>query len=202
MKKNKSEYSRREFIRKTSYGIAGTIAYQLLPENAKSASAEDKTPRAGMGNVFLQDGKPLLVVAEGIDRATRLKKGLEKIGGLGKLVKGKSVILKPNALAPAPYPVCTEPDFLISIGKAVVDAGAKKVSIYDGVPERTFRLMGLYEKAPKAGIEVVNVDFSRHDFFTTVEKKSWEIMKTIDISTYIQAADVVINIPNITTKEL
>jgi len=112
MKKNESGFSRRDFIKKTSYGVAGAFAYQFSSFNSGNAFAEEIiSPRKGLGNLYLKEGKPLLVVSEGKDRAERFKKALDKIGGLEKLVKGKTVILKPNAVAPTPFPVCTESGF-------------------------------------------------------------------------------------------
>ncbi|RMF95866.1 MAG: DUF362 domain-containing protein [Candidatus Schekmanbacteria bacterium] len=199
MKSKDNKFSRRNFIKKAYFGATGVIAYSLLPLNKGSRAEVEEiiSPRQGLGNLFLKDGKPLLIVAEGDDRIERLKKALDKIGGIEKLVKGKSVILKPNAVAPTPYPVCTEPNFLISIAKIVKDCGAKEIAIYDSVPQRTFRLMGLYEKAKKIGAEAIAVNPADDSAFTDVKKEGWIVQNPIGLSNHLAKADVVINICNI-----
>src|SRR3990172_3739201 len=201
MKIKRDGCSRREFLHKTSYGFIGTLTYQLLSPNIEKALAQTNTPRQGMGNIFLKNAKPLLVALEGDNKFLLLKKGLEKIGGIEKLVKGKKVILKPNTIAPGPYPVSTDPDFLISLGKVVIDSGAAKVSIFDsptsGRSERVFRQLGLYEKADKTGIELLPTDPSLSRFFTTVENKSWELMNKIGLANNLKEADVIINVPTV-----
>jgi uncharacterized protein (DUF362 family) len=196
MKENRDRLTRREFLAKTSLGLLGAFVFPSAVLSQPNAPIQGKGPRQGMGNLFLKNGKPILAVAEGNNRSVRLRKGIEKIGGLEKLVKGKTVILKLNAVAPGPYPVSSDPDFVVSIGEAVIDSGAKKVSIYDSVSERMFQQMGLYEKVKKSGIELLPKDGSFPEFFTPVEKTTWEVMKKIDPSIHLIEADVVINVAN------
>ncbi|OGL42401.1 MAG: hypothetical protein A2042_02555 [Candidatus Schekmanbacteria bacterium GWA2_38_11] len=199
MKINKPQSSRRKFLKKTFYTLSGTLALQLPFPFIKRVYAGDKNPRRGLGNLFLKNEKPLLIVMEGNDKMMMLKKGLEKIGNFEKLVKGKKVVLKPNTVSPGPYPVCTDPDFLIALGKSAIDAGAKSVSIFDspGRSERIFRQLNLPEKAKQFGIELNPVEPTASKFFTTVENQAWEVMEKIDVAIPLKEADVVINVPTV-----
>lgn len=193
--------SRRSFIKKSFLGSAFLAGSKILGIPADELFASDEKVavqlRKGIGNLFLKNGKPLLIAVEGSNKTEMLKKGIEKLGGFDKLVRGRNVILKPNAVAPGPYPVSTDPDFLIAVGKTAIDAGAKKVSIFDspGRSERIFKLMNLYEKTAGTGIELLPIDATVAKFFVAVKNPAWEIMKEISISTHLKEADVIINVP-------
>ncbi len=193
--------SRRTFIKKSLLGSAVFAGSKIFNTSSDKLFASDEKAavqlRKGLGNLFLKNGKPVLVVVEGTNKTEMLKKGIERLGGFDTLVKGKNVILKPNTIAPGPYPVSTDPDFLIAVGKTAIDAGAKKVSIFDspGLSERIFKLMNLPEKTKGTGIELLPVDATAVKFFIAVKNPSWEIMKEISVSTYLKEADVIINLP-------
>ena len=193
--------SRRSFIKKSLLGSAVFAGSKILEIPGKELFASEENVavplRKGLGNLFLKNGKPLLIVVEGTNKTEMLKKGIEKLGGLDNLVKGKNVILKPNTVAPGPYPVSTDPDFLITVGKTAIEAGAKKVSIFDspGRSERIFKQMNLYEKVVGTGIELLPIDASAPKFFVAVKNPSWEIMKEISVSTHLREADIIINLP-------
>lgn len=193
--------SRRSFIKKSLFSsaiLAGSTLFNIPGRKLFASEEKVAVPlRKGLGNLFLKNGKSLLVVVEGSNKTEMLKKGIEKLGGFDRLVKGKNVILKPNTIAPGPYPVSTDPDFLIAVGKTAIDAGAKKVSIFDspGRSERIFKQMNLPEKTTGTGIELLPIDATVSKFFVAVKNPSWEIMKEISVSTHLKEADVIINLP-------
>ena len=55
---------------------------------------------------------PLLVTVRGTDVDAMVHAGLEAIGGLGRLVGDREVVLKPNSNQRDPFPSITAPETL------------------------------------------------------------------------------------------
>jgi hypothetical protein len=74
-------FSRRQFL-KTVSAVSACLA---APSSIRAGEEKRLQPRRGKSNLFVANGKPLLVVVEGRDFEKMLAKGLEAIGGLEKL---------------------------------------------------------------------------------------------------------------------
>ena len=188
--------SRRDFIRAAAVGVAGaSVAGSQL-----ACSASSEVPRRGLGNIFMEGDKPLLVVVEGDDLGKMLEAGLDAIGGLEKLVAGKNVVLKPNLVASQPPPVTTPIEMVVSVGKLAQKAGAASLTACDcnakGVSRAAkFEAMDYPARLKEAGIAMDAVDFADRISHVFVKKQAWTAHPTIGVVKTLHEADVIINLP-------
>jgi len=122
------------------------------------------------------------------------------LGGLGKLVSGREVVLKPNILNAQPYPVTTPVETVIAIGKHAQKAGATSITACDGnsgSSARAVKFEGLgYPAALKAeGFKMDAVGFDDKLSHIFVKKEGWRSHPTIGVAKTLHEADVIINIP-------
>ena len=110
--------TRRSFLRSIAFGTGG-LTLRVPPSLLRRLSRFDAQhgPRAARGNPFVDStGRPRLVNIQGTDLPTLLRKGLQALGGLGRLVDaGDRVLIKPNLVlresdpnAPL-YPTMSDP---------------------------------------------------------------------------------------------
>jgi uncharacterized protein (DUF362 family) len=154
----------------------------------------------GLGNLFMEDSKPLLVAVEGDDLGKMLEAGLDAIGGLGKLVSGKGVVLKPNLVAAEPPPVSTPIEMVIAVGKLAQDAGAGPITACDcnasGVAKAIkFEALEYPSHLKEAGFEMDAVDFADRISHVFVSKEGWRSHPTIGVVKTMHESDVIINLP-------
>jgi uncharacterized protein (DUF362 family) len=190
--------SRRDFIRATAVGAAGAA----LAGSHFACSAASNAPRMGLGAMFTQGDKPLLVAVEGDDLAKMLEAGLDAMGGLEKLVAGRSVVLKPNLVASQPAPVTTPIDIVVAVGKLAQEAGAASTTACDcnskGVAKAgKFEAMDYPARLKEAGIAMDAVDFGDRLSHVFVDKKAWLAHPTIGVVRTLHEADTVISLPMI-----
>ena len=193
-----SGISRRDFIRTVAVGTAGaTLAGSHL-----GCSTAARAPRQGLGNLFMENEKPLLVVVEGDNLQKMLEAGLEAIGGLEKLVSGKSVVMKPNILTSQPPPVTTDVEMVFAVGQLARSAGASSLTACDacgkGVQKaEKFRKLGYLSRLEEAGLGVDAVDFNVRPEHVFVSKQGWTSHPSIGVVKTLYEADVVLNLPMI-----
>ena len=189
-------WTRRDFIQRAAMGTAGIA----LAGPLASCGAQAATPRSGMGNLFKDGDKPLLVVVEGDNLEKMLEAGIDALGGLEKLVSGKKVILKPNVVASQPYPVTTDVDLMLSLGEQLEAAGARAVEACDGNSSGVskagkFEALGFPQRLKTAGIGLTAVDFGSRLDHVFVKKSQWLAHPQIGVARTLQEADVIINLP-------
>lgn len=120
---------------------------------AWSAGACLATPVFDVASVLAADAKPsgksLLAVAKGTDHETLVQRALKPLGGMGAFVhEGDRVVVKPNICwdrAPK-LAVTTNPDVVKGVVKECLDAGAKRVLVFDrtvGEMRRCYALSGI-----------------------------------------------------------
>jgi uncharacterized protein (DUF362 family) len=188
--------SRRDFIRTTAAGAAGAA----LLGSQFACSAASGSPRMGAGNLFMEGDKPLLVVVEGTDLDAMLDAGLDAMGGLKKLVAGKTVVMKPNIVSADPPPVTTSVDMVIGAGKRALDAGARSVTACDacgsGVTTASkFDTLNYTGPLKEAGIGLDAVDFGDRMAHTFVTRDKWRSNSSIGVVKTLYEAEVIINLP-------
>ena len=188
--------SRRDFIRTTAIGAAGVA----MAGSQLGCSAGSALPREGLGNLFMEGDKPLLVVVEGDSLSTMLETGLDAIGGLSQLVSGKKVVLKPNVLNSQPPPITTPVETVISIGKHAQSGGAESITICDANSSSSARAvkfegLGYPEHLDGTGFKMDAVGFDEAISHVFVEKSTWRSHPKIGVVKTLHEADVVINIP-------
>lgn len=191
-----SACSRRNFIRTTALGAAG----MALAGPLAACSTKAVLPRAGMGNLFMDGAKPLLVVVEGADLSKMLEAGIGAIGGLEKLVAKKKVVLKPNVIAAQTFPVTTAIDTVLAIGRLAQRAGALSLTACDsnsgGVSKAgKFEALGFPEALSHAAISLDAVDFGDRLAHVFVEKPQWQAHPRIGVVRTLHEADAIINLP-------
>jgi len=194
--------SRRDFIRTAAIGATG----MALAGSHAACAGGNALPRKGLGNMFMEGDKPLLIVVEGCDLRAMLEAGLDALGGLGKLVSGKSVVLKPNILTSQPFPVTTDIETVMAFSEYARDAGAQSMTVCDacgsGVTKAAkFDTLGYAPRLKEAGIGLDAADFSDRLVHVFVSKNGWRSHPTIGVVKTIQEADVVVNLPVIKRHE-
>lgn len=186
--------SRRDFIRAAAAVAAAVAGSQI------GCAAGSKIPRQGLGNLFMEGDRPLLLVVEGQDLGTMLEAGIDALGGLSKLVSGKNVVLKPNVLNSQPPPITTPVETVIAIGKHAQKAGATSITACDGNSSASARAvkfegLGYPEQLKQAGFEMDAVAFDDRISHVFVAKDGWRSHPTIGVAKTLQEAEVIINIP-------
>ncbi|HNW33504.1 MAG TPA: DUF362 domain-containing protein [Candidatus Ozemobacteraceae bacterium] len=153
------------------------------------------------GPALFAAGEPAIppsVWVEGGEPAALLKSALETYGGMGRFVsQGDIVVIKPNIgwdRAPE-LAANTNPDLVSEVIKACLEAGAKKVKVFDrscNNPQRSYVSSMIEERATEAGAEVTHVSddgFVEHPLPNGKVLKSWPVYKE-----YLEA-NKVINVP-------
>jgi uncharacterized protein (DUF362 family) len=194
---NGNPVSRRDFLRTTAMGAA---AAALAGSQLGCSASGSNLPREGLGNLFMEADKPILVVVEGNNLSTMLEAGLDAIGGLDRLVAGKKVVLKPNVLNSEPPPVTTPIETVLAVGKHAQIGGAASITICDSNSSASARAvkfegLGYPERLEGTGFKMDAVGFDETISHVFVEKSTWRSHPRIGVVKTLHEADVVINIP-------
>ncbi len=172
--------NRRQFIERSALWAAAGSLFLRKTATAISASPPEIA--------VVRDGSP----------AALARRAVEEIGGMRKFVKpGDVVVVKPNiAWDRVPEQgATTNPDVVAEVVRMAIEAGAKKVRVFDftlNEPRRCYKRSGIEQAARRAGAEVSFV--SERKFKSTAfpegEKiRSWEIYEDV------LEADRLINVP-------
>jgi uncharacterized protein (DUF362 family) len=173
---------RREFLRATGVGLTGAL---LGGVRVPFGIAADK-------KVF-----PSFVVAKGPSVADNLLSAVEALGGISRFIsKGDIVVVKPNiGWDRVPKQAAnTNPDLVYTIVEQCLEAGAKKVKVFDKTcndPRRCYVKSGIADSARKAGAEVSFVDDRK---FKKV-RIGGEVLDKWPVYTEIMECDKIINVP-------
>lgn len=156
-------------------------------------------------NPFVAAGKPLLVVVEGEDMPAMLHAGIEALGGLDPLTKmGREVVFRGNYVMPQPYPVTTDPDFVLAAAAELKRAGMSKTSLFDThgtrlsaalPPEHIMGRLGVLDKLTQGGVPVLARDFVDPHEFVYVQNPAWPIAKPVAVHRILHEAPVVVSLP-------
>jgi uncharacterized protein (DUF362 family) len=178
---------RREFIKKC-ISIAAISTVMPLFRTKKLLGAplgEEKTPDI----VAVRNGEPDKM----FDAA------IKAFGGMKKFVKkGQTVVVKPN-IAWNSEPdggACTNPILVKRVVEHVINAGAKKVYVFDHTChdwESTYKVSGIENAAKNAGAIVVPAH--KESYFEEVRVPGASILKTVKVHELILESDVFINVP-------
>jgi len=156
-------------------------------------------------NPFVSDGKPLLVVVEGEDMGAMLRRGIEALGGLDPLAKlGREAIFRGNYVMAQPYPVTTDPDFVLAVAAELKHAGFSKSSLFDCTgtrlaaalpPEHFMQRLGVLDKLTQGGVPVLARDSLDPDEFVFVRNPAWPIAKPVAVHRILDEAPIVVSFP-------
>ena len=172
---------RREFLRTTALGIAGTSLVTVFNSH-----------------VFAQDSFPDVVWVENGQPKNLLQTAFKEIGGIHRFIsKGDIVVVKPNmSWDKSPeYAATTNPELLSELVKMCLNAGAKEVKVFDRTcnnPQRCYKNTQLEEVASAAGANVTQI---RKNRFKDKAIPNGEMIKEWPIYEDYLEADKVINLP-------
>ena len=191
---------RRDFLRMGAGALAAASAGFLSGCNLTTRACKAVPP-----NPFVAGGKPLLVVVEGEDTGAMLRAGIEALGGLDPLARlGREAIFRGNYVAAQPYPVTTDPDFILAVASELKRAGINKSSLFDthgthlaaGFPPGYYlRRLGVEEKLTQGGVPVLARDFADPNEFVLVQNPAWPIAKPVAVHRILNEAPVVVSLP-------
>jgi len=183
-------YSRRDFFRTAGAAAVGGGLIPFLGCARESSGPAQAGPARTIG-----DG---LAVVKGADPRASLRKAIESLGGLGKLVRsGDTVVVKPNiAWDRAPEQAAnTNPDVVAELIAMCLEADAARVLVFDRAvndPRRTYDRSGIADAARDAGAAVQypdDRDFAEIAIAKGVTLSAWPAYQPA------LAADVFINVP-------
>jgi uncharacterized protein (DUF362 family) len=192
--------TRKEFLRIVT--LLGMTS--VLPVGVKSATA--LKPRRGKGNLFTDNGRPVLVAVEGNDADLMLAKGLEVLGGLANLLHAdERIFIKPNYGSHRAYPTGSDPNFLVAIADRLREHADRQVTICDSSdgyvlnryddPAYVFKEQRVFEIGRKAGVEVICTHPKDEAEYVTVYSEYWEMNPEIKVNRHLLQAPIVINQP-------
>ena len=180
--------TRREFI-KDSIGIATLAGFSF--SNPVIIFAQEKEEAE-------KEKIPDLAVATNGSPAELTRTTINLLGGMKRFVsRGDMVVVKPNiGWDRNPEQAAnTNPEVVAEIVKLCLEAGAKKVKVFDrpcNTPSRCYENSGIRKAASKAGAEVsyvVDAGFVNTKFPNGLKLKSWYLYKPA------LECDLLINVP-------
>ena len=181
-----SKIDRRAFLNKTGQGlvVAGASAVGMGGLEPEAEAAGKKTR---------------VVVVKGKDAAKMLRAAMKVFRGMGRLVKGKKVVIKPNMSFknPSSWGNNTSPEVAAAVAEMVRAGGASSIAVVDhtmGQAGRSIKACGVGPAL--AGIKGVEV-ISAHKKSAYVKKRvpKGKQLKTTEVPKIVTAADLIINVP-------
>ncbi len=173
---------RLDFLKTTTGGLAGLSP--LFSNSLLLALANEPAPEV----VWVENGEPAELVRHAADA----------FGGMSRFIsKGDVVVVKPNIgwdRAPQ-FAANTNPDLVAEIIRLCLDAGAKRVKVFDRTinsPLRCYLNSQIEPSAKKAGADVLQV---RDHRFKNVRLRQGTVLKEWPIYRDYLEADKVINVP-------
>ncbi len=173
---------RLDFLKTTTGGLASLSP--LFSNSLLLALPNEPAPEV----VWVENGEPAELVRHAADA----------FGGMSRFIsKGDIVAVKPNIgwdRAPQ-FAATTNPDLIAEIVKLCLDAGARKVKVFDrtiNTPLRCYLNSQIESKADKAGADVLQV---RDHRFKNVRLRQGTVLKEWPIYRDYLEADKVINVP-------
>ncbi|MDR1681946.1 MAG: DUF362 domain-containing protein, partial [Candidatus Symbiothrix sp.] len=159
----------------------------------------DKLSAALMKNEMAVEVAPDLVAVMGGEPAVLLQRALKELGGIGKYVKkGQNVVIKPNiGWDKTPdYAANTNPELVGELIKQCLQAGAKKVTVFDHTCDnwqRCYENSGMQKAVKAAGGNLVPANDS--SYYKEVTLPRALKLKKPAIHQALLDADVWFNVP-------
>ncbi|MDZ7272159.1 MAG: DUF362 domain-containing protein [candidate division KSB1 bacterium] len=178
-----AEISRREFLAKFATGVALSCT---IPPGLRLLRGQ------------VNSLTPELVVVQGPSPRENVRHALNLLGGIGAFVRrGDVVVVKPNmSWDRLPEQAAnTNPEVVAEIVRLCIEAGARKVKVFDRTcnePRRCYQRSGIQAAAAKEGAEV---SFVMEQRFREVHIPEGELLKSWPMYRDVLEADVLINVP-------
>ncbi len=144
--------------------------------------------------------KETLIVVEGKELGRMLAAGLEALPGFDTAVRGKRIVLIPNATGYQPYPVTTDPLLLRFLIAELRRRGVLDITICDSpsyagiAASRVFSKLGYFDLGRQEQVNVLCCDPVRGFEYTRVSRREWRRNPVLLASRCVRSADFVINL--------
>jgi uncharacterized protein (DUF362 family) len=179
---------RRDFIRKS---VVASVASGALFSMGKwdGLMASEMNSSLPFDMVAVKNGDP----------ATMFIKAMEAFGGIKQFVKpNQIVVVKPNIGwdAPPERAANTNPELVGQIVKSCIEAGAKKVMVFDNSCDewtRCYKNSGIEDAVKNAGGQIVSG--KNEDDYIEVSVPKGVVLKKAKVHKLIVESDVIINVP-------
>lgn len=188
------EYSRKKFLKVLSFGLVSLFFSTAKTKKIFAASTKQLNPRNNKRILTNYD----IVSVEGEDIKTMTKKVINELGGIEKFVKkGDIVVVKPNIgwNRPPEYAANTNPILVATVVKMCLDAGAKKVKVFDNTcneEKMCYKNSGIEKAVKDAGGDIFFTDSWK---YYPANFKNNAQMQDYPIYTDAVNCDCFINIP-------
>jgi len=175
----------------TLQALANGLMPRLRPTSGRQRPAN---------NLFLHNGRPLVVAVEGNDVWQMLAAGLNRLPQLREALYGKRVLIKPNATASEPYPVTTDVALLRAIVQYMKRAGAAHITVSDSssfagfANDRVFRKLGYFSLAKEESVSAAAIDSQDGSDYVRVSNPKWKANTFLLTDRLANEADFVINL--------
>ena len=175
---------RRDFLKTTLAAGVVALSYDSLLANFQTTPA---------GVI------PDLVAVKGGEPAQMLQEALKALGGIGQYVKkGQNVVIKPNIGwdKKPEFAANTNPDLVAELVKLCLQAGAKKVTVFDHTCDnwqRCYKNSGIKQAVEDAGGLVLPGNDS--SYYKEVKLPKGVKLKSAKLHQAILEADVWFNVP-------
>ncbi len=150
-------------------------------------------------NNMMVESAPDMVAVMGGEPTAMLDKALEAMGGISKYVKkGQTVVIKPNIGwdKKPEFAANTNPELIRALIKKCLDAGAKKVTIFDHTCDnwqKCYQSSGIEKAAKEAGAVVV--PGNDEVYYKSVSLPKGVKLKSVKIHQALIESDVWFNVP-------
>jgi uncharacterized protein (DUF362 family) len=179
-KEIRSAMNRREFIDRSARFAAMAAVLPNVP------------------TLFPEAVPPRLVVAKNGTPGEMVRRAVAELGGMGRFVKhGDVVVVKPNMSwdRVPEQGATTNPEVVREVVKLCLEAGAKKVKVFDSTlnePRRCYKRSGIQKAAEEAGADV---QFVMDRKFKTAAFPMGDVIKSWELYEDVLDADRLINVP-------
>jgi uncharacterized protein (DUF362 family) len=188
--------------------LGGALSLSMFGNFVSNYSAKNQqplynAPRKRLPNPFMENGKPVVIVVHGTDFTPMLKKGMEMLGGFSRYNKNSPVHLKPNFVAPSPYPVTTAGDSILATVELLKKDGFNHITVAEwgtinpgGVQIATeaFKYYELDKKSERGGFKIKDLF---DDESVLVMDNRWTAMPGIGICKSVYETHLIINMPTL-----
>ncbi|TKJ35838.1 hypothetical protein CEE39_00470 [bacterium (candidate division B38) B3_B38] len=192
--------SRRGFLTQLVGGMV-TLGAAKLPFLIRPLT-QYLPPRKSQGNLFTRNKKPLLIVVKGNDAELMLAKGMQALGGMEVLKRNStSVTIKPNFVAPQPFPVTSDLGMIASLVEYLRKGGMSNITLCEistisqrgNLPERKFETLGVFKAANEMGIPLLLGKLDEKDDHIFTFNQRWQRGKEIGIHKFIYHSPLIIS---------
>jgi uncharacterized protein (DUF362 family) len=197
---------RREFLRSIAIaGLAATCSSLMgcgresgKDEDSATSVADRAQPTATQAKRTAAQDMGLVIASGGDDPKRLVKAAVDAAGGMASLVRrGDVVVVKPNiGWSRTPEQAANTNPFVVEgIVEMCLDAGAKKVKVFDrpcNPAQRTYRMSGIEDAVKRAGGDIYYMDERK---FKNVTIAEGEMLKSWKLYSEALEADVLINVP-------